>query len=564
MPQPGPSARDTSQMEYRRVAELAVLELGGLLFAWLSLRHLLRGAQAATRASSPPAAQRLTGEKSRVHLAVLAAIIAIGTVGRLAHLSQPMREDESWTYTYYASRSLMEGLSNYSLPNNHFLHTLLVHLSTGVFGGAPWAIRLPALVAGILLIPATFWLARSVVGGPAALIAAAAVAASAPLTLYSTNARGYTLTELLAMTSLIMVWSLSTDWDARDRWVALATSIALGMWVTPTMLFPACGALAWLVWISPRLSNGDRARWRGFVAASALLSASLTLMFYSPPLVRNGWRPLVSNPLVPPQPLGVLLRAMPSMLGRLRMDWSAGLHPLGSAIFIGGIIVAILSRRRESRSALRLAAAMISAAIVLTLLTRRMPETRMLLYLLPVLWVAAGAGMQQLIVQLAERTHVGTDALVSTIAIVMAAGLTYQVVASRAVLVATDTGTLPDARELVTLIQREERPGDYLVVKTPSGPPLVYYANRVGMSSEALYGSKANGGRLLVVVDEHEGQTLQSVLVARRDVTPDCSVPPRLLYRLPSVPLYEVQQSRTSMRDTSAARLLGCVAFAAR
>ena len=60
-----------------------------------------------------------------------------------------MRFDEAFTFLRFASQPLLEGLTTYAEPNNHLFHTLLVHISTSLFGDQPWAIRLPALLAGV-------------------------------------------------------------------------------------------------------------------------------------------------------------------------------------------------------------------------------------------------------------------------------------------------------------------------------------------------------------------------------------------------------------------------------
>ena len=56
--------------------------------------------------------------------------------------------------------------------------------------------RLPALIAGILLIPATYLLFRVISNNLAALLSSALVAVSSPLIEFSTNARGYTTVTL--------------------------------------------------------------------------------------------------------------------------------------------------------------------------------------------------------------------------------------------------------------------------------------------------------------------------------------------------------------------------------
>src|SRR5437588_10729707 len=108
----------------------------------------------------------------------LGAIVAVGVLVRLAYLGEPMRYDEAFTFNEYASRSAYDGISEYTFPNNHLFHTLLVHCSIRAFGDAPWAVRLPALAAGLALIPATSGLARRLCDRPSATLAAALVPSS--------------------------------------------------------------------------------------------------------------------------------------------------------------------------------------------------------------------------------------------------------------------------------------------------------------------------------------------------------------------------------------------------
>lgn len=63
--------------------------------------------------------------KIALFLLTLAAIVL-----RLNFINQPMRYDEAWTYNRFASRNILIGMVNYSAPNNHIFHTILVHGST--------------------------------------------------------------------------------------------------------------------------------------------------------------------------------------------------------------------------------------------------------------------------------------------------------------------------------------------------------------------------------------------------------------------------------------------------
>src|SRR3954452_7686344 len=120
-----------------------------------------------------------SGEDSRLETAALIAIVVVGVAVRLGFLSRPMQLDEAYTYNEYASKPILDGLSWYTLPNNHLLNTLLVHVSTVTFGNEPWAVRLPAFVAGVLLIPATFAMVARLCGRPPATATAASALVAA-------------------------------------------------------------------------------------------------------------------------------------------------------------------------------------------------------------------------------------------------------------------------------------------------------------------------------------------------------------------------------------------------
>ena len=49
----------------------------------------------------------------------LLAVVAVGAILRLIFLFQPMRYDEAFSFLFFASRPLSEGLSDYAAPNNH-------------------------------------------------------------------------------------------------------------------------------------------------------------------------------------------------------------------------------------------------------------------------------------------------------------------------------------------------------------------------------------------------------------------------------------------------------------
>ncbi len=104
-------------------------------------------------------ASLLPQKSEYVSLALLLVIMALAVMYRLEHLYSPLRHDEAYTYVAFG-RSLFAALTDYHLPNNHVFHSILVYFSTRLFGLAPWAVRLPAFAAGVLIIPAVYGLGR--------------------------------------------------------------------------------------------------------------------------------------------------------------------------------------------------------------------------------------------------------------------------------------------------------------------------------------------------------------------------------------------------------------------
>ena len=128
----------------------------------------------------------------------------------------------------YVERPLGESLVNYSAPNNHLLNTLLAHLSMSLFSNASWAIRLPAVLAGILTIPASFAVGRALDSWEAGLLAAALTASSVRLVGFSAQTRGYALQGVLLLAMVLVAAgtrrATTTAWwivgDATRRTVA--------------------------------------------------------------------------------------------------------------------------------------------------------------------------------------------------------------------------------------------------------------------------------------------------------------------------------------------------------
>lgn len=251
------------------------------------------------------------------------AIVGIGGVLlRLLYLDQPMRYDEAYSFLYFALPSLRTAVSDYTVPNNHIFHTVLVWISTHLFGSSPQAIRLPVFFAGLLSVPAAWFAARSLAGRGAGLFAAALTAVLPSLLLYSTNARAYML---VGLGTLLLVWvgSRLLDEESLSHWMVIVVIGALGLWAAPVMLYPL-GVVMWWLLAERVRTDGARGALR-FVprlGAAAALIGVLTIILYLPVLLRGGAGQLTNNRFVKPgtwaevaTQLVILARDLRALLG---------------------------------------------------------------------------------------------------------------------------------------------------------------------------------------------------------------------------------------------------------
>ena len=218
-----------------------------------------------------------------VHVGTLALISIWAVWLRWQFISEPIRKDEASTFLHYASRPLFIGITYYT-ANNHLLNTILMHLSTSVFGESLWALRLPTLMAGILLVPATYVAIRLYHGKVAAMFAAALAGASSPLIEYSFNARGYMLGTLL-FTTMIAMAGISTRRGVTGGWVLLPVAAAMALYSVPTMAYGVFGVFLYLT-----LATRD---WRRVVFAAGA-TGLLTLALYTPVLATVGVSPITN------------------------------------------------------------------------------------------------------------------------------------------------------------------------------------------------------------------------------------------------------------------------------
>lgn len=438
-------------------------------------------------------------------VAWLAAILVLGLVCRLPGLiGTAPRGDESFTYVHYASQPLFIVLSLYDQPNNHVLHTVLVHLSTTVFGGAIWAVRLPAFLVGLLLIPLTFVWGRRCAGTTVGLLAAALVAVATPLVEYSTNARGYTL---VCLFSLVMFLTARAALRGRNRVVALGfvASAGLGLYTVPTMAFPFLGCLLWLI-------VTEFAAWRR-LALLVALAGIWAAVCYLPILATVGPKGLLGNEYVAPLTLGDWVAAGGHLAQETVRFWYGGRW----WVAVVALVLAVAGGCRLARRRLGLATgiALFVVLVGLAVVMRRWPPPRVCIHLVPFLavWVAAGLSL------LPRRSSWLAGAI-------LVGAQAWLLFAGDLRLADRETGTLPAGTAICDWLEPRFGETDRLLLQGPADGSMLYHLYRRGLPNAWLLRPPETAERLWILVNEEGGQTLASVLAVNQlSLRPGASLP---------------------------------------
>ncbi|MGQ9853019.1 MAG: glycosyltransferase family 39 protein, partial [Candidatus Oleimicrobiaceae bacterium] len=230
---------------------------------------------------------------------VVGAMTIAGCALRLTFLFRPMAYDESAAYVTYAAPPLLIGLSNYFHPGNHMLNTVLVHITTRLFGSESWAIRLPALCAGVLFVPLAYMVVRQLWGAASGVLSAGLIAGAASLVEYSTNGRGYMLGTLWFFMQVGFADYLRRR-DNQAAWLLLAVSSVLALYTVASMLYGVGIVFTWLLLSLDMRTPGRRlAR----LAGTALVVVLLTLALYAPALLVAGIGQMTSQDVLSRWPL---------------------------------------------------------------------------------------------------------------------------------------------------------------------------------------------------------------------------------------------------------------------
>jgi len=216
---------------------------------------------------------------------LLVVIVLVAALVRIDRSFESLWYDEIAAFMDYAQHGPGPIVATWFSPANHPLQSLLSWCSFTTLGAVnELTLRLPSLVAALLTVIATWWMARPMAGARSALIAAAGMAIAPAAVLGSVEARGYSMMMLAGALLTGLAWR-AIDRDRVQRgsmwwWTAYAIVASLGVWAhfTTVVVPVAHGVIA-----VGLLLRGDGRIGRRWLTA-LVMAAALTVALLSPML----------------------------------------------------------------------------------------------------------------------------------------------------------------------------------------------------------------------------------------------------------------------------------------
>ena len=449
-------------------------------------------------------------------------LTVLGGLLRLPYLFQPIRFDEAYTFLRFSQYPWFVGISLYEDPNNHVFHTLCVRIFSQLFGEEPWVLRLPAWIAGVLTVPATFLAARIQGGRAAGIIAGCIVASSSVLIEYSTNARGYTIVCLCSVLALLAASMLERELAGHGgkglHWPMLVLASVIGLWTIPVMAYPLVIVWSWILMTGWRIcAASGRLQFLHAWCASGLATGGAVLLLYAPVLIVSGWQRLTSHRYIRPLQWDEFFERVPAAVAEsfelLSRDWPL----IAQLLFAVGLGRWLFSRLANHRAERRWRVALVSGLLCVgvVFLQRVTPPSRVWTFLVPLLAVPGAVGLADL----ATRMNAGSKRVAVLALLLFVVWPAAHQARSRSVLQSQETGACPDAEEIVLFLKdrfhsdsASGNPIPFIAV-APVSSPVAYYARRHGLSAAHFQNpDRQSILRSVVLVSRTQDQSVRDVL----------------------------------------------------
>jgi hypothetical protein len=396
-------------------------------------------------------------------------IFFAGIVFRVLELSRPIRLDEAFGYFEFSSHPWYWTISDYS-TNNHIFHSLLVSLTTHAFGDALPVLRVPALIGGLLLIPAAFAATASLFSRPAGIAAAGLVACAPPFVDYSALAKGYSWQCFFILLMVSFACRIEKPEATASDWTGFVVASVLGMYTIPTSVLPFIATVIWLALLSWLRGGSSGARAFVTCAVPALMCVLvLVTLLYVPPMIVTGPGMFFANPYVSPSSRADFFAQTPKLLLATWVRWNEGVPWVARTVIYLGFVLGFAAHRKIARHAVSLPAVIFLFCAFVIVEQRLFIYSRVWLFVWLFALITAAAGLAFLLFR---------PALVAVVAFALALGVGSGIHRHGTVRWSMENGNVQGLDDAASWMARSIEPGDRIIASGLAGPPMEYTLRR--------------------------------------------------------------------------------------
>jgi hypothetical protein len=426
----------------------------------------------------------------KIELLSFGFIFIIGIFLRIYYLFTPIRIDEAGVFIFLASKSLIVCIFSYPFPGHHVFYTIMVNILHNILGDNVWVMRLPALLTGILLIPATYLLFRAISNNLAALLSSTLVAVSSPLIEYSTNARGYTIVTFIFIISLLLIYYLSENRNLFG-WSIFILLSAIGFYTITIFLIPFGILILWYILLV--MFNSSKYVYLKDIGLAVIITGLLTFMLYLPIIIVYGSSVVLGNQYVQSLPLLLFIKGLSPMVSSTWASWNQNVQSMIMYLIAFGFIIFLAMIKYANKELRALLISTVLFIIILLSIKRVNPWPRIWLFLIPIYFGLACTGLSYVI----EKINRHRLSLSIFFSMVFLTAISSNIILNDSIF-NSDTGgqLLVDGEQITKYIKDHVRLKDdkVFVVNLTYRSPMIYYFRKYNLPLNNLlrYNSMEN------------------------------------------------------------------------
>ncbi len=325
-------------------------------------------------------------------------IFALASLVKLYYFfSQPISNDEAFTFLSYVNQGFAASLTYYNLTNNHILHSLLCNVFNLLPVSPVYSLRIASFLVGSITLFFTFILFRTLLKSKAAFIAFVFFAFAPPIIQYGFLARGYSLILLFTVISTFALLKLTESNKNRKKlWFIFIIASALGFYSIPIYLYTFA---AHLVFYFSYSLISDKKQFASLLKELVIASFTvgfLVFILYSPIILVSGFHTLIGNDVIKSLAINDFAHEFKLFIFDY-YQWIFGGNLLLISLSLVIIPLGLIYSYKKKQNVFLLIVSFLVVPLLLTIIQHSMPYNRLFISVIIFISIAIGLFVESIL-----------------------------------------------------------------------------------------------------------------------------------------------------------------------